>query len=123
MVKAIPYGIYDLTMNQGWVNVGIDHETAEFPVASILYWWYSMGQKLYPNTQKLLMRWHDQLLSRKRAIIETIIDQLKNISQIEHSRYSSPVNFCVNLLCDLIAYCHQPKKPSLDLESILSHPA
>ena len=55
----------------------------------------------------------DKLLLRKRAISETIIDQLKNISQIEHSRHRSPLNFLVNLLCGLIAYCHQPKKPSL----------
>jgi hypothetical protein len=60
-----------------------------------------------------LMRLQDKLLSRKRCIIETIIDQLKNISQIEHSRHRSPVNFCVNVLCGLIAYCQQPKKPSL----------
>lgn len=55
----------------------------------------------------------DALLLRKRSIIETIIDQLKNISQIEHSRHRSPTNFLVNLICGLIAYCHQPKKPSL----------
>lgn len=71
------------------------------------------------NMKNKLMRLHDQFLSRKRAIIETINDQLKNISQIEHSRHRSPVNFCVNLLCGLIAYCHQPKKPSLRLEWLL----
>lgn len=53
--KAIPYGIYDLTFNQGWVNVGIDHDTAEFAVESIRHWWYSMGQPLYPNSQHLLI--------------------------------------------------------------------
>jgi hypothetical protein len=68
------------------------------------------------NLKNCLMRLHDKLLSRKRSIIETIIDQLKNISQIEHSRHRSPVNFCVNILCGLIAYCHQPKKPSLQME-------
>ncbi|WP_277882706.1 IS982 family transposase [Oscillatoria sp. FACHB-1406] len=68
------------------------------------------------NMKNKLMRLNDKLLSRKRAIIETIIDQLKNISQIEHSRHRSPVNFCINILCGLIAYCHQPKKPSLHLE-------
>lgn len=57
----------------------------------------------------------DKLLLRKRAIVETIIDQLKNISQIEHTRHRSPINFLVNLVCGLIAYCHQPKKPSLQL--------
>jgi hypothetical protein len=69
------------------------------------------------------MRLHDKLLSRKRSIIETIIDQLKNISQIEHSRHRSPVNFCVNILCGLIAYCHQPKKPSLQMEWALPQSA
>ena len=68
------------------------------------------------NMKNSLMRLTDKLLSRKRFIIETIIDQLKNISQIEHSRHRSPVNFGVNLLCGLIAYCHQPKKPRLCLE-------
>jgi hypothetical protein len=72
------------------------------------------------NMKNRLMRLHDKLLSRKRSIVETIIDQLKNISQIEHSRHRSPVNFCVNLLCGLIAYCHQPKKPSLNMEWALS---
>lgn len=75
------------------------------------------------NMKNRLMRLHDKLLSRKRSIVETIIDQLKNISQIEHSRHRSPVNFCVNLLCGLIAYCHQPKKPSLQIEWALPQSA
>jgi hypothetical protein len=60
----------------------------------------------------------DKLYLRKRAIVETIIDQLKNISQIEHTRHRSPINFLVNLVCGLIAYCHQPKKPSLQLKAL-----
>ena len=68
------------------------------------------------NMKNKLMRLTDKLLARKRAIIETVIDQLKNISQIEHSRHRSPTNFMVNLVCGLIAYCHQPKKPALHLE-------
>ncbi|MBW4449839.1 MAG: IS982 family transposase [Spirirestis rafaelensis WJT71-NPBG6] len=75
------------------------------------------------NMKNKLMLLHDKLLSRKRSIIETINDQLKNISQIEHSRHRSPVNFCVNVLCGLIAYCHQAKKPSLQMEWLLSQPA
>jgi transposase len=67
------------------------------------------------NMKNKLMPLMDKLLIRKRSIIETIIDQLKNISQIEHSRHRSPVNFMVNLVCGLIAYCHQPKKPSLNI--------
>ena len=57
----------------------------------------------------------DKLL-RKRAIVESVIDQLKNISQIEHSRHRSPTNFVVNLLAGLIAYCHRPKKPSIAID-------
>lgn len=57
----------------------------------------------------------DKLLLRKRFIIETIIDQLKNMSHIEHSRHRSFWNFMVNLAAGLVAYCHQPKKPSLNL--------
>lgn len=55
----------------------------------------------------------DKLLLRKRFIIETINDQLKNISQIEHSRHRSVINFLVNLVAGLIAYVHQPKKPAI----------
>jgi hypothetical protein len=62
------------------------------------------------------MRLSDRLLLRKRAIIESIIDQLKTISQIEHSRHRSPTNFVVHLIAGLIAYSHQDKKPSLHLD-------
>ncbi|MDB9526775.1 IS982 family transposase [Oscillatoria sp. CS-180] len=71
------------------------------------------------NMKNKLMKLTDKLLARKRAIVETVIDQLKNISQIEHSRHRSPTNFIVNVLCGLIAYCHQPKKPAINLEWVL----
>jgi hypothetical protein len=70
------------------------------------------------NMKNALMPLMDKILLRKRAIVETIIDQLKNISQIEHSRHRSPFNFLVNLLCGVIAYCRQPKKPSLGLGAL-----
>lgn len=71
------------------------------------------------NMQNRLMLWTDKLLLRKRSIIETINDQLKNISQIEHSRHRSFINFLVNLVAGLIAYCFQPKKPSLYIHNVL----
>jgi hypothetical protein len=71
--------------------------------------------KLRKNMRNQLLEFSDRLLLRKRALIETIVDQLKNISQIEHSRHRSPINFVIHLLAGLIAYCRQPKKPSLDL--------
>jgi hypothetical protein len=49
------------------------------------------------------MAWVDRILLRKRALVETVLDQLKNISQIEHARHRSVANFLVNLLCRLIA--------------------
>lgn len=80
---------------------------------------FAQGVELITNVRRnmknRLMLLSDKLLLRKRAIIETINDQLKNISQIEHTRHRSPVNFLVNLMAGLIAYCHQPKKPSLHL--------
>ena len=71
--------------------------------------------KLRKNMKNRLMPLLDKLLLRKRAIIESIVDQLKNISQIEHTRHRSPMNCFINIIAGLIAYCHQPKKPSLNL--------
>ncbi len=76
-----------------------------------------LSTKLKRTMRNQLMPLADKRLLRKRAIVETIIDQLKNISQIEHTRHRSPFNFLVNMLCGLIAYCHQPKKPSLHLDA------
>lgn len=53
--KAIPYGVYDLSQNKGWVSVGIDHDTAEFAVETIKKWWVKMGNPFYPNAQRLLI--------------------------------------------------------------------
>ena len=72
---------------------------------------------LRSNMNGRLVSQNDVVLLRKRAIIETINHQLKNISQIEHSRHRSPVNFIINLFAGLIAYCRQPKKPSLHLDN------
>ncbi|MEY3183221.1 MAG: hypothetical protein RLZ35_1206 [Pseudomonadota bacterium] len=64
-----------------------------------------MKNKLLPIVDKILLR--------KRSIIETINDQLKNISQIEHTRHRSVNNFMINLLCGLISYTFQEKKPKI----------
>jgi len=53
--KAIPYGVYDLAQNQGWVSVGTDHDTAEFAVATLQQWWQQMGAAAYPEAQELLI--------------------------------------------------------------------
>jgi len=71
--------------------------------------------RLKKNMKNRLIPLIDKLLLRKRAIIESVVDQLKNISQIEHTRHRSPINAFINILAGLIAYCHQPKKPSLNI--------
>lgn len=65
------------------------------------------------NMKNKMLPLMDKLLLRKRSVIETVNDQLKNIAQIEHTRHRSPVNFMVNLVAGLISYTHQPKKPSI----------
>ena len=68
------------------------------------------------NMKNTLMSVSDKILLRKRSLIETVNDELKNICQIEHSRHRSPANFLVNLVAGLIAYNFLPKKPKLNIE-------
>ena len=72
---------------------------------------------LRKNMQNKLVVLEDKLLTRKRFVIETIVNQLKNISQIQHARHRSTTNFIVNLIAGLIAYTWQAKKPSLHLSN------
>jgi hypothetical protein len=53
--KAIPYGIYDIASNEGWVNVGIDYDTAQFAAHSILLWWREMGHHRFPRAKRLMI--------------------------------------------------------------------
>lgn len=52
---AIPYGVFDVSQNEGWVSVGVDHNTAQFAAASILHWWHEMGRPTYPKADSLLV--------------------------------------------------------------------
>jgi len=53
--KAIPYGVYDLASNEGWVSVGIDHDTAQFAVTSIGQWWQQMGSRRFLRASELMI--------------------------------------------------------------------
>jgi transposase len=53
--RAVPYGIYDIADNKGWVSVGVDHDTAAFAVNTIRRWWSTMGQERYPNAKRLMI--------------------------------------------------------------------
>ncbi|GHT37533.1 hypothetical protein AGMMS49574_30270 [Bacteroidia bacterium] len=73
---------------------------------------------LKKNMKNALMLIHDKIILRKRAIIETINDQLKNICQIEHTRHRCFTNFITNLISGLIAYNLMPKKLSINLDIV-----
>ena len=70
------------------------------------------------SLKKWIMTIGDRILLRKRALIETINDELKNMAQIEHSRHRSVVGFTVNLMAGLAAYSFFPKKPMIDVERV-----
>jgi len=71
--------------------------------------------KLRKNMKSRSLSAVDEYLLKKRSFVETVIDQIKNIAQIEHTRHRSGTGFIANLLAALVAYCRQPKKPSLNL--------
>ena len=76
--------------------------------------------KLKTNMKGALMSVSDRLLLRKRAIIETVNDELKNIAQVEHSRHRCFDNFIVNLLGAITAYCLFPKKPYINVQRTIN---
>jgi len=87
--KAIPYGVYDLLNNEGWVSVGIDHDTAEFAVASIRRWWQTMGARRFPRATKLLITADGggSNSSRNRlwkVVLQDLADELDLVLQVCH---------------------------------------
>ena len=74
--------------------------------------------KIKKNMKNSLMDLHDKLMLRKRSVIETVNDELKNVCQIEHTRHRSVNNFATNLLAGLIAYNLLPKKPEMNIDII-----
>jgi len=74
--------------------------------------------KIRKNMKNCLMHLQDKIVLRKRALIETVNDELKNICQIEHTRHRSFENFIANLISGLVAYCFLDKKPALNLEIV-----
>ncbi|MDE6825282.1 MAG: transposase, partial [Paramuribaculum sp.] len=70
------------------------------------------------NMKNSLMTVADKIMLRKRAVVESVNDELKNIAQIEHSRHRSFTNFITNALSTIAAYCFFPKKPSFSLEFV-----
>ncbi len=73
------------------------------------------------NMKNSLMTMSDKILLRKRSVIETVNDELKNICQLEHSRHRSFANFIANIVAGLIAYSFLPKKPSISYQAVSSN--
>jgi hypothetical protein len=104
--KAIPYGVYDLGRNQGWVSVGVDHDTAAFAVATIRRWWRELGRRHYPNAKSLLItadsggsngsrlrlwKWELHKLAQQTGLIITVCHLPPGTSKwnkIEHRLFS-----------------------------------
>ncbi|MDM1458397.1 IS982 family transposase [Myroides odoratimimus] len=73
------------------------------------------------NMKNSLMSMSDKILLRKRSVIETVNDELKNVCQVEHSRHRSPINFFTNLIAGIIAYHFLPKKPAIRYEKVITN--
>jgi hypothetical protein len=76
----------------------------------------SLITTLKKNMKSKILDVFDKILLRKRSIIETINDQLKNIFQLEHSRHRSLTNYMIDIVASLVAYSYQDKKPSLNIQ-------
>ena len=100
-------------------NNRYDHRGQSFSLCSRELQNYQLITKLKSNMKGALMSVSDKLLLRKRAIIETVNDKLKNIAQIEHSRHRCFDNFIVNILGAIAAYCMFPKKPCINEQRTL----
>ncbi|WP_300898947.1 transposase, partial [uncultured Duncaniella sp.] len=77
--------------------------------------------KVKSNMRNSLMSVADKIMLRKRALVESVNDELKNIAQIEHSRHRSFTNFITNALSAIAAYCFFPKKPSISLDFVFDN--
>ena len=77
---------------------------------------------LKKNMKNKLMTWQEKILLRKRSIIETVFDYLKNKFQLEHTRHRSPFNMLVHLVSTLITYQLKPTKPSISYDIFLPNP-
>ena len=108
VVEKLSRGLFgQLFGDKGYISVGLAKKLLEKGIG--------LFTAIRANMKQKLLTLRDKILLRKRVLIETVNDQLKNISQIEHTRHRGRGNFLVNLLSGLAAYTHQPKKPSLKL--------
>ena len=109
VLEDLSKGIYDkLFGDKGYISSEVSKNLLEKGL--------ELFTTLRRNMKPKIMALRDRILLRKRVLIETVNDQLKNISQIEHSRHRSPSNFLVNVLGGLAAYIIRPNKPSIKFD-------
>lgn len=109
VLEELSKGIYGkLFGDKGYISSGIFEKLLEKGL--------ELFTTLRKNMKPKILSLRDRILLRKRVLIETVNDQLKNISQIEHSRHRSPSNFLVNVLGGLAAYSMRPNKPRIKLD-------
>ena len=112
--KPVPDLVEDLT---GWI-----YGDKGYISEKLAGWLKEKGLNLVTKVRKNMkpkeLKAFDKAMLRKRAVIESVNDQLKNISQIEHTRHRSPFNFAVKLIAGLIAYTMQPRKPHINVSAL-----
>lgn len=115
--QPVPKVVHDLFgklfSDKGYLSKKLAHQLLEDHAIQLI-------TKVRANMKNQLMDELDKFFLRKRAIMESIYDQLKNILQIEHTWHRSVIGFVVDLRGGLIAYCHQPKKPSLNRQFFMA---
>ena len=114
VIAQLTKNIYGkLVADKGYISQNLMEELLENDIVLIT------KQKKNAKNKKL-MKFYDRILLRKRAVIESVNDFLKNTCQIEHSRHRSGCNFISNLVSGLVAYSFLPKKPSIQFGTTLS---
>jgi transposase len=123
--KAIPYGIYDITWNTGWVNVGTDHDTAEFAVESIKKWWEKMGVELYPKADRLMITCDSGGSNSSRGLLwKSELQKLADITGLEITVCHLPPGTSKWNKIEHKLFCHITKnwkaKPLTSYETIVN---
>src|SRR3990167_3492882 len=123
--KAIPYGVYDITWNSGWVNVGMDHDTAEFAVESIKKWWLKMGVFTYPKAERLMITADSGGSNSNRGLLwKSELQKLSDFTALEITVCHLPPGTSKWNRIEHRLFCHITKnwqaKPLISYETIVN---
>jgi hypothetical protein len=111
VVTKLMRGLIGLSAgDKGYIDKKLDETLAQQGLRFIT--------KVRKNMKKRMLSAFEKFFLAKRSIVETVIEQLKSVCQIEHSRHRSPVNFLVNLVSGLAGYCLKPRKPSIKIDKL-----